>query len=111
MTRHVPVTEHDSPLEAVEAQPTPLERTVDSFCNWAIMLGCLVSGTLGGMAAMTLLHVYLFNVSDLGNHGYQFLQYYSPIALRVNRVYWILIVVALASSVSRCEACLSHVGS
>lgn len=82
---------------------TPLERAVDSFCNTAVMVATFVSGTLGGMAAMTLLQVYLFNINSWSNSSGVLLTIYAPVALRVNRLYWILIVLALASAVSRCE--------
>ena len=80
---------------------TPLERAVDSFCNTAIVLAIFVSGVLGGMAVTTLLQVYLFNINNWSDQTSVLLTFYAPIALRVNRVYWVLIVIALASAISR----------
>jgi hypothetical protein len=93
-----------SVMEAGLPQQSYLERARNSFCNSASMLGAFVSGALGGMAVITILQTYLFRINDWAGQTSLLLQFYAPIAVRVNRLYFVLIVVALSSSVSRSAA-------
>ena len=56
---------------------------------------------MGGMALVTLLQVYLFQVATWGDDAILLLRYYSPIALQMNRLYWVFIIFGLGASVSR----------
>jgi hypothetical protein len=53
---------------------------------------------------MTLMQIHLFNINNSVNSNDLVLVYYAPIAMTVNRIYWGLTVIALASAVSRCGA-------
>ena len=86
------------------AAASPLERAADAFGNAAVMLGCVLSGTLGGMAALTLLQGYLFHLNVLGDDRAALLQFQAPVALTLNRLYWVLTALALPCAVSRCVA-------
>lgn len=80
---------------------SPAQQASAAVCNFGIVLGGYVSGVLGGMAVMTILHLNLFNVNTAIGRSDLALQYYAPIALAVNRTYWGLICVAVSSSMSR----------
>lgn len=86
------------------AQPVRSTMAVAAarFANVAAVLSLWIQGALGGMGLVTLLQMYLFNVSAWGDDAQLLLQYYSPIALAMNRVYWLFIIVALGAAVSRC---------
>lgn len=80
---------------------SPSQRAAVLVCNVGAVLGGCVSGILGGMAIMTLLHLNLFNLNIPAGRTDLALHYYAPIALAVNRTYWGLIAVAVSSSISR----------
>lgn len=79
----------------------PAQQALEAVCNFGIVLGGYVSGVLGGMAVMTILHLNLFNVNTAIGRSDLALQYYAPVALAVNRTYWGLICIAISSSISR----------
>ena len=58
------------------------------------------------MAVMTLMQIHLFNINNTVNGNDLVLVYYAPIALTVNRIYWGLTMIALASAVSRYDISL-----
>jgi hypothetical protein len=91
--------------KALDLSLSPLETATEGFCSCVIFLGCFVSSILGGMATLTLLQVHLFNVKAWGNIDIQMLQLYSPQALFMNRLYWVLIMIALCNAVCRYESC------
>lgn len=91
---------------AAEASLYPRQSASAAVCNVGIVVGGYVSGILGGMAVMTLLHLNLFNVNTQARSSDLALHYYAPIALGVNRTYWSLICIAISSSISRLEGLL-----
>ena len=101
LTPRIPLLDTFSAVEQPDARLSPLELSADSFCNSAIIHGRFVSGALGGMAALTLLQVFLFRLSSWQQQTALLLQFYAPIALPINRVYFVLITLALAAAVSR----------
>lgn len=86
---------------ALDVNLSAMEKATERFCSFVIMLGCLVWSILGGMATLTLLQVYLFNFSTWGRVDLHMLQLYSPQALVMNRLYWVLIMIALCNAVCR----------
>lgn len=93
---------HDPHVEINTATPySPIQQASSAVCNFGIVVGGYVSGVLGGMAVMTLLHLNLFNVNTPPGRSDLALYYYAPIALAVNRTYWGLISIAISSSISR----------
>ena len=101
LTRRIPLLDTLSFIEQPDARLSQLELSADTFCNSAIIHGRFVSGALGGMAALTLLEVFLFRISSWQQQTALLLQFYAPIALPINRVYFVLITLALAAAVSR----------
>jgi hypothetical protein len=102
-----------TPWNSEDHQLTPTQRAAESLCNFGIVLGSFTSGALGGMAIMTLMQIHLFNINNQVIDNDLVLVYYAPIALTVNRIYWGLIMIALASAVSRCgtSALPGHFGT
>lgn len=92
-----------TPWNTEDHHLTPTQRAAESLCNFGSVLGSFVSGSLGGMAVMTLLQIYLFNINKTVQGNDLVLVYYAPIALTVNRLYWGLTMIALSSAVSRCD--------
>lgn len=90
-----------TPWNSEDHQLTPVQRATESLCNFGSVLGSFISGALGGMAVITLMQIHLFNINNAVNGNDMVLVYYAPIALTVNRIYWGLTMIALASAVSR----------
>lgn len=96
------VIKHDPHVARTTAEPhSPIQQASFALCNFGIIVGGYVSGVLGGMAVMTLLHLNLFNTNTPPGRSDLALYYYAPIALAVNRTYWGLISIAISSSISR----------
>eukprot|EP00892_Ulva_mutabilis_P000649 jgi/Ulvmu1/10585/UM065_0039.1 len=95
------VTHGASTIASVGHTTSSSQRAAAAVYSMGIVVGGCVSGVLGGMAIMTILHLNLFNLNMPGDRSDIALLYYAPIALAVNRTYWGLISVAVSSSLSR----------
>jgi len=87
---------------AVQVRPARFEAAASRVANCCTVLAIFVQGLLGGMALMTLLQVYLVNVASWGDDAVLMLRSYAPVALKMNRLYWVFLVIALGAAASRC---------
>ncbi|KAK9818118.1 hypothetical protein WJX72_007418 [[Myrmecia] bisecta] len=81
-------------------QGSPLVALVGSSASALASIALFAQGLLGGFGLLNLFMIYLWDPSHWSSPLTGFLQFYSPIAMSVNRIYYTLITVSLVAACS-----------
>lgn len=76
---------------------TILKKAADAFQSLASYISLFSQGLLGGLGLTNLIMTFLVNPTDTT----AFLRYYSPIAMNLNRFYYVLVTFALVATINK----------
>jgi len=97
--RRAPEAEDEwGPADDTGGQIAVLQKMVDGFQSFAAYVSLLSQGLLGGLGFTNLMMTY-FSSPNINLTG--FLRYYSPMAMVLNRFYYVLVCFALVATINK----------
>lgn len=88
--------------DATARQPgARLKAVADTVANIGGVIAMVVQGTLGGLALLNILMIYIIGLPDWGGDLTNFLEYYGPLGMGLNRLYYAFITISLIAACTR----------